>query len=92
MLRFEGRLNGRRVRGMIDDAGVCHAPLPVRLAIEGMASAGTRVGLGPWSGPASLLDPMAARATVWAALDHEPFPSFEGDPVPVEKLPDGAVA
>jgi hypothetical protein len=89
-IAFEGHVNGRPVRGFVAD-GVCHGPLIVRLRVETWCSQGVRVGLGPWSGPASLLAPRPARATLLAVLDADPAPKLDGDEVPVEALPEGAI-
>lgn len=89
-LTWEGTLYGHPANGFVE-AGACFGTFEVVSQVEAFVSAGVRVGLGPWSGPASLSDARAARATIGAVLDAGST-RFEGWEVPVEQVPEGAEA
>lgn len=88
MLRWRGKMYGRAVAGHVQ-GGVIFGPLEVVSLVEALVAGGIRVGIGAWSGPASLTDAMAARATIGAVLDDTAV-VFEGWPVVVQAVPAGA--
>jgi hypothetical protein len=85
---FTGTLDGRDVSGKVWDARIGGNPF-VQVAVEQLVRNGMNVGLGPWSGPASLTDEILARATVAAIVTDARF-----DPPPPDTgdIPEGAVS
>ncbi len=88
MIKWAGTKYGRPAEGTIQD-GACHGSFEVVSEVEALVAAGTLVGIGPVTGPADLTDPLLARAALQGVLDAGSA-TFEGDPVPVHKLPEDA--
>jgi hypothetical protein len=84
---YTGKLDGHDVAGRVTDGKITGNPFAA-LRVRALVDNGVNVGLGPWSGPATLDDETLARATVAAVVES---PSF--DPAVVTKpLPPGVVS
>jgi hypothetical protein len=85
---FRGFLDDHEVAGRVRDGKVTGNPF-VTIAVEALVANDIHVGLGPWSGAATLQDDILARATVAAVVDGASF-----DPAVIRhlvgNLPEGA--
>ena len=83
---YTGTLNDKPVEGEVEGGSISGDPF-VAIQVEALVEGRAPVGWGPYTGPASLTDPMLARATVAAVLDEDTA-SFDGDRTPVGDAPD----
>ena len=85
---YTGTLDGHPVTGEVADNQITGNPF-VEIQVEGLVRNGVHVGLGPWSGTATLDDENLARATVAAIVED---PSFTPSAPVSAPLPPGAVS
>jgi hypothetical protein len=84
---YSGTFDGHSVEGGVTDGRIWGNPF-VAIQVEALVKAGANIGLGPWSGPATLDDEYLARATIAAVVSEPRF-----DPAaPGSEIPDGAAA
>lgn len=69
---YEGTLDGHDVSGRVADGKISGNPF-VAIQVQALVDHGVNVGLGPWSGPATLDDEILARATVAAVVEGPRF-------------------
>lgn len=84
---YHGTMDGHEVVGKVSNGRITGNPF-VAVEVEALVDNKVHVGLGPWSGTATLDDEHLARATVAAVVDEV---SFEPGPPPSE-MPSDAVS
>ena len=85
---YSGTLEGHPVTGTVADGKITGNPL-VAIQVQSLVDNGAHIGLGPWSGTATLDDEVLARATVASVIDA---PSFDpAPPTTPDDAPPGAV-
>jgi hypothetical protein len=85
---YKGKLDGHDVEGQVKDGQITGNPF-VAIQVQQLVKNGMNIGLGPWSGPATLDDEILARATVAAVIED---PSFDPAPPDTGDIPEGAVS
>lgn len=69
---YEGFLDDHDVAGRVTDGKITGNPF-VAIRVRSLVANAVHVGLGPWSGAATLVDEILARATVAAVVDGARF-------------------
>lgn len=69
---YEGFLDDHDVAGRVTDGKITGNPF-VTIRVQALVEHEVHVGLGPWSGAATLDDEILARATVAAVVDGARF-------------------
>ena len=69
---YQGMLDGHDVTGRVADGKISGNPF-VTIAVESLVQDGVHVGLGPWSGAATLDDDQLARITIGSVIENARF-------------------
>ena len=85
---YSGDLDGHPADGRVSGGKITGNPF-VAIGVQALVDSGVHVGLGPWSGTATLDDDTLARATVAAILDR---PRFDPPVASPGDVPPGAVS
>jgi len=83
---YTGEYDGHPVTGKVTDGKITGNPF-VAIRVQALVDSSTHVGLGPWSGAATLDDDILARATIAAII---PNPTCEPAVVTKPLPPDTA--
>lgn len=76
---FTGTFGPKAIKGSLRD-GQLTGDLAVTSMIDALVDQKAHVGMGPWSGPATLTeDPVMARITIAAAMDETRFSSWPSE-------------
>jgi hypothetical protein len=82
---YTGTLDGHDVVGRVADGKITGNPF-VAIQVQSLVANHVNIGLGPWSGPATLDDDILARATVAAVVEgprfSPPVAAAGGEPPP----------
>src|SRR5262245_55443632 len=87
---YEGFLDDHDVAGRVVDGKIQGNPF-VAIQVQALVDHGVHVGLGPWSGAATLDDDILARATVAAVVEGARFHPAVAR-IAMDNLPPGAVS
>ena len=85
---YSGDLDGHAASGRVSNGKITGNPF-VAIAVESLVANEVHVGLGPWSGTATLDDDVLARATIAAIIDR---PRFDPPVASPGDVPPGAVS
>jgi hypothetical protein len=87
---YTGDLDGHTAIGRVADGKITGNPF-VAIQVEALIANKVNVGLGPWSGPATLDDENLARATIAAIIQWPRFNPAPPVQIGATPLPPGAV-
>ena len=69
---YQGTMDGHPVRGRVADGKITGNPF-VAIQVQSLVGNKINIGLGPWSGEATLDDAILARATIAAVIEDPRF-------------------